>query len=482
MKMRYLRPHTLFLAVSAAVLTWLVITKSFAAYLADVAPQAALWFNSRQPEALANIADRSLNESVNTDLLTSSGLSSAPSGGTSPSEPDQAPQSEFSDHKTVTPGPGTDSARSVANAFETLDPNQSVDLSAVRIAATNALTSDPLNARAMRILGQVATVTGDQVSAANFMRTAAATSLHESVAVFWMLHQSIQSGDYNRAIAYADALLRSNRALAPSVVPLLARFAEQKASSDLVKAALKDDPPWRDLFFTYLPGSITDARTPLNLLLALRTSDAPPSPKEISDYLALLIQHKYFDLAYYTWLQFLPSEQLRSTGLLFNGNFDFSPSGSPFDWTIKQGAGVTIDVVPLPDQFDEHALMVDFLFGRVDYHSVNEMVLLAPGTYQFQAQYKGKLSGPRGLKWRLVCAGDSNTRLGESTMISGATSGWKSVDFIFSVPPTDCRAQYVQLDLDARMASEQLISGSMLFDQLRISHVASQVTPQKSSN
>ena len=123
--------------------------------------------------------------------------------------------------------------------------------------------------------------------------------------------------------------------------------------------------------------------------------------------------------------------------------------------------------------FDGHALMVDFLYGRVDYHSVHELVMLAPGSYKFAGQYSGKISGPRGLKWRIVCANDAHTRIGESPMIIGATSTWKNINFSFTIPTADCRAQYVELDLDARMASEQLVSGSVLFADLNISHTPS---------
>jgi hypothetical protein len=37
------------------------------------------------------------------------------------------------------------------------------------------------------------------------------------------------------------------------------------------------------------------------------------------------------------------------------------------------------------------------------------------------------------------------------------------------VPPTGCPAQYIRLDLDARMASEQLVTGSMMFTNLELS-------------
>lgn len=283
------------------------------------------------------------------------------------------------------------------------------------------------------------------------------------------MREATRSDNAKMAIYYADALLRTIPELAPAVVPVLAHFAEQKASNGAVKALLRSDPPWRDLFFAVLPESITDARTPLDLLMALRTTPAPPTQQDVSGYVDFLIQHKFYELAYYTWLQFLPASELRHAGLLFNGDFAISPSGEPFNWIIRQGAGVTVDIVPKPDAGDARALLVDFLYGRVDYRSVSELVVLPPGTYRFGGEYRGKIVGPRGMSWRIACAEDSAKPIGEGPMIMGVASTWTKTGFAFTVPPTMCRAQYVRLDLDARMASEDLVSGSILFDDLQIS-------------
>jgi hypothetical protein len=56
-------------------------------------------------------------------------------------------------------------------------------------------------------------------------------------------------------------------------------------------------------------------------------------------------------------------------------------------------------------------------------------------------------------------------------MIMGMSSAWKPIEFSFAVPSSDCPAQYVRLDLDARMASEKFVSGEVWFDNLQISRV-----------
>jgi hypothetical protein len=473
--------RTFVLAGVALLLGWLVVTHSLALYLAGVSPKAALWLSPGEPQALVDLADRSLNSTTpfpsgnaalgpQADNAGGSAGATAPPGSGSGSPAPGAPDSNSSSSAAGASNDSVDS-ESVDQAFDVIGRNKAVDLATIRTEAETALASDPLNPGALRILGQAAAAARNQPEALKFMQAAAQTSLHESTAVYWLMLKSAEAGKPQTAIAYGDALLRSNLALSPYVTPLLGHYADTAPTNAMVKSLVLSDPPWRREFFASLPRSVSDLRTPLDILLALKGSATPATAEEVGFYLNYLIDHKRYDLAYYAWLQLLPADELAHLGLLHNGSFAEPPSGSPFDWTITQGSGVAIDIVPNPDSAKDHALSVDFLYGRVDYHSVNQLVVLAPGTYQFAGQYKGELIGPRGLKWRIACANNPSAPIAESPMIGGVAATWKDVKFNFTVPDAGCPAQYVRLDLDARMASEQIVNGSMLFADLDISRL-----------
>ena len=56
-------------------------------------------------------------------------------------------------------------------------------------------------------------------------------------------------------------------------------------------------------------------------------------------------------------------------------------------------------------------------------------------------------------------------------MVLGVTRSWKEFDITFEVPATECHAQQVRLVHDARSESEKLVTGSMWYDELKISRI-----------
>lgn len=418
------------LVVLAVALAWLVATRTMVGALASSSPAFALQLRPNFPAALTTLADRLQGERI------------------AETKPD-----------ALSPAP------------KPTDPGTSERDLALASSAYAAVAGDPFDAKAIRILAQVAEAAGDQARAASLYQASARLSIRESIAVDWLLRRAAETGDYRTVVKHADTLLRTNSSTERGAIGVLANVAERPNGAADVVELLAQNPPWRVNFFSVMPSYISDARTPLQLLQALAKTDHPPNGKEVNPYLDFLISKGFHELAYYAWLQFIPQDQLAGIGLLYNGDFQQLPSGSPFDWRYSMGRGAISDVIFRKEQSERRALYLELGPGRVEF-SVNQSLLLSPGAYRLSGEVSGKLIGKGGVRWKVTCVGAQV--LGESDQFNGILSAWAPFDFAFVVPADKCRSQMLTLMPDARSASEQLISGKVLFSTLAI-------TPQLSA-
>ena len=454
------RLRLIILVALALFLVWEVITRSLAAYLAEASPEMAISLRSTEPTALLNLAEDRLNLDAAATEVEPVSTPPRNEASDSRSELKSDQSTQVLDRAGGSPSPSPQ-----GNPLRVAGGNSEAQ---IRAWAERALLNDPLNARAFRILGQVSQSSSDEERTEALMQAAARRSLFESVAVYWMIRKSYQDHDYAAALHYADTLMRTRPQLLQYVMPMLGKMAEMPDGSYELKQILAGNPPWRPQFFASLPASISDARTPLDILLTLKDTATPPTTVDLRSYLDFLINHGFHELAYYTWLQFLPPEQFSKAGHLLDGSFEVAPSGLPFDWVFNQGPGVTIQIAARPDQDGEHALFMEFGPGRVETFGVKQMTLLEPGNYKFRGKYKADLVSERGLEWRITCAGEPASQIGQSPAVTGSTPAWTDFEFSFAVPNADCPAQNVSLALDARSASEQFVSGSIWYDDLEI--------------
>src|SRR5262249_38087630 len=176
-------------------------------------------------------------------------------------------------------------------------PQNSQILAEGRAWSEQALRNDPLNARAFRVLGLISEKDNDEKRTEMLMQAAVRGSLHESAAIYWMMQNSYQKQDYHGALKYADTLLRTRDDVSEYVMPVLGKIAEKKTASDDLKQLLADNPPWRPAFLALLPLNVSDVRTPLEFLLALKQTPSPPTAADIKMYIGMLLDHKLYELA-----------------------------------------------------------------------------------------------------------------------------------------------------------------------------------------
>ena len=344
---------------------------------------------------------------------------------------------------------------------------QSHSYSSLKATITASLASEPFNAASFSLLGLVADAEGDKTCAEELMRTAVTLSRRDSVAGIWLMRERFAAGDYAAAVRYAGVILRDGYASFNVVAPVLTRIMETPDGAAHVERLMLDNPQWRQWYLASMTPFITDARTPLRLMMALKAADATVPPESVRAYLDVLVNLKLYDIAYYTWLQFLPTDQLERAGYLFNGNFSHPPSGIPFDWRFVPGTNYTADVAEWPGGGGDRALSLQFGEGRVEAIDVHQTIMLRAGTYVLRGRYLGSAIGPRGVQWEIRCR-DTGTLVGHSPNVQGAFSEWRPFEWTFPIPDKGCPAQDLTLMSAARSASEQFIRGAIWFDDLSI--------------
>ena len=255
------------------------------------------------------------------------------------------------------------------------------------------------------------------------------------------------------------------RSVEGEVSPTLQAFLGDPGGSEELTRLLASDPPWRlglmdDLFKRW--------RDPDGLARLVGMLNAGPTPlrsEELRPYLSKLIEVGRLEQAYLTWLQHLPPDRLSQLTYLYNGRFQYELSNLPFDWSMQPVRGAAVD---LARGAQDTVLRVGFSGTRVPFRHVSHLLVLPPGNYRFTGSVKAdRLQNERGLRWRIFCIENPEASLGETDLVAGNVP-WRNFQVDFSVPTSACRAQNLILELPARVALEQHVSGLISYAGLDI--------------
>jgi tetratricopeptide (TPR) repeat protein len=343
-------------------------------------------------------------------------------------------------------------------------PSGESRLEEIESAAEHALTVNPLESDAMRLLGLVAEKKGDPDRAAALMSMAAARNPRDVRAQTWLFAWSAREGDYQASLRHVDSLLRARPDLGEPLLPALIELAS--LAEPAVVEQLSANPPWRRWFMARLSDKAADPSSLAEIFTRLRATSAPPTNGEIAPFLRKLVQRGHYDLAYLNWITHLPPAQLLSVGRLTNGGFEEPPSGLPFDWGLGRVRGAATEIVETGG--DNRALRVAFHGGLIPYRHVSQTLLLPAGKYRLSGQVRPiGLRNPRGMQWTISCA-DTQEVVAETERVSGSAP-WTDFAVDFEVPDgLACRAQVLRLALAARVDAEQEAQGEIWYDSLAI--------------
>lgn len=352
--------------------------------------------------------------------------------------------------------------------------NPDGDLDVARDWAQRALLANPLDDQALLLLGIIAERKSDDKRADLLARMAGERTWRNPATQLWLFQRAIHQRDYRRAMEHADAVLRPNL-LNPKffdlIFPTLTTFTTYPPSFQALADFLKNaSPPWRAEFLMYLSHKAPSRAQLDKLYSMLINSKQPPTNEELRPYINALVQDARYAQAYQVWYNALPVAQRADKREPYNGDFVYPVDDLPFNWVLTSQPGADIDIVTLKGN-RERALRVQFSGARVNFANVRHLLLLQPGHYIFTGKVRADdFQAARGLRWHIFCAGGAAKDLVHTDLIAQNVP-WTDFGNEFDVADS-CKAQWLQLELPARIASEKEIAGQIWYQSLRIARLS----------
>ena len=156
--------------------------------------------------------------------------------------------------------------------------------------------------------------------------------------------------------------------------------------------------------------------------------------------------------------------------LLYNGSFEQGFIADGFDWQLKDvGPSRSGVLIEQPARGARgRVLQLEFTGRPVAQPMAWQVLVLAPGTYQFTGDYMARqMRTEQGLAWSFNCVAGGR-ELARTHPLKDTQGQWQKMDVGLSVP-ADCPA--VVLQLQTQLVSEALsgLRGQMSFDALALS-------------
>lgn len=338
------------------------------------------------------------------------------------------------------------------------------DLNRAGAWARHAATASPLDGRPYRVLGTIAERRGDTARAAALYTIAARHSPRDLPTLSWLAEHHFKAGRVTEGLSYVDALLRVRPRLANTMFTLLTQAVDASAGQIPLAQTLASTPPWRTGFLTHLAQSSQSSHALSAVFEQLVSTPGGLSDAERRAYIERLIRDQHWQQARQAW----SAGPHAGNEPVVNGGFELPTRGYGFDWRLGRIPGAAVELLGGPGVGGRRALYVEFRNRRVRFAHVRQLLTLEPGPYRLAARYRlDALRNERGLIWTLRCAETPAARLGSSRRLAGS-SPWSTLEFEFNVPVQNCGAQWLSLQLAARIPAETQIGGRAWFDDIAI--------------
>jgi hypothetical protein len=282
----------------------------------------------------------------------------------------------------------------------------------------------------------------------------------------------LRSGNVADGLGLLGRLAESYPDTRERVFPILADILASRQHAQAWDAVVARGQDWIGPFV--LASCIRGVDAALLVPLQLnRIGSGKVSPRETECLVERLRLAGRWGEAYQLWLNTLPRARLADVGFVFNGGFEFPPSGIGFDWVAtkrpEREVGHTVDVLTTMGAAGKKALRVTYNGKRQVGIPIAQFLALAPGRYVLSGMGRPEaVKAGRGVQWTVRCV--SGDKPGEPIASSErfvGSSEWRRFAFDVTIIP-DCAGQVLQLEPVGADESTAYLAGTVWFDDLEL--------------
>jgi hypothetical protein len=334
-----------------------------------------------------------------------------------------------------------------------------------------ALRDNPGDVGALLALASERARAGDSEGARRAHAAALEIAPIDAVALRAAAVDDLAAGRSGDAITRLDRLVSLYPEEREWIFPELARILPGAAQFQSMEALAARQSPWMGAFIEFTCTRDVDPRLAGGLLMR-RAAAGYARVAEVACVTDRLRRAGHFETAYQVWLNSLARERLAEVGFVFNGGFEFAPSGAGFDWIADAQAHAQAVEYPVADSGvpGRRALRVTYTGKRVGVPAIQQHLAVAAGKYELRGRVRlESLQSVRGLQWIVRCDAPQGATLGTSRRLLGSNE-WEPFAFEVEVPSA-CPGQVLALEPVGLYEGTTYVAGKAWFDDLRLAKV-----------
>jgi len=273
----------------------------------------------------------------------------------------------------------------------------------------------------------------------------------------------------DRAVNNWSTALSIDIELGDALYPVFMQIAQSEQARGQLVSLTNAPPSWWNDFIQYLTVNADSTDALLEIMKMRRQSQVAISTKERESVVRRLMKESQWAAAYLLWVEGLALDDRRFLGMVYDGNFESLSRVYGFDWQFSKSRDIDTILQRDTTALGKKSLYLRFYNKEMSFQHVYQYLLLAPGSYEFQASTRtGLLTGRGRLKWFIRCADGQRDILGNSGNIK-MSKEWSPLEFSFQVPNDNkCKAQLLRLETAGKHLFDHKLKGELWLDQVSI--------------